>query len=415
MSIDGPAKPQGPEELTRRRTLHVKIKDLVRKKRQVTAEGPNSMRVAVIGLGGTGSAALRFLAQAGHEAIGYEQFRVGHTRGSSHGESRIIRYAYPDPLYTNLMGHAYPLWDDLERQAGQELFVRCGGLFIDREGSETLTQVVGALAGAGLPHDFLTAGETRERYPAFHLDGGEVSLWQPESGFLRASDCVRANIRLAVAAGAQLREDVRVMAIAARSQWGVLVSTEAREEIFERILVTAGPWIGKFLRDLHLPVTVTRQQVVYAGIARNAERFSSAQMPVWIDSGSPEFYYGIPADGRIPGIKLAMHRFGEEFDPDHADRPVSEAELAEAMAYARRRFPDISGDVTYSTACLYTVAPNEDFLIDAVPGIPGAHFISGCSGHGFKFTVLLGRIGADLLLGDADRWDLEAFRVTSSE
>ena len=71
------------------------------------------MNIAVIGLGGTGSAALRFLAAAGHKVTGYERFEIGHKRGSSHGNSRIIRYAYPDPLYTNLMTAAFPLWEEL--------------------------------------------------------------------------------------------------------------------------------------------------------------------------------------------------------------------------------------------------------------------------------------------------------------
>lgn len=365
-----------------------------------------------MGLGGTGGAALRFLAQARHRAVGYEQFRVGHARGSSHGESRIIRYAYPNPLYTNLMAHAYPLWEDLERQAGAELFVRCGGLFIDRADSETIAQVAGALAGAGLPHEILNASETQTRFPAFRLDTDEAGLWQPESGFLRASECVAANVRLAAEAGADIREEVRVRSVEANPGGGVAVVTDAGREIHDRVLITAGPWMGEMLRGLNLPLTVTRQQVVYVGIGGHAERFAPANMPVWIDSGSAESYYGFPSDGRVPGVKIAMHRFGEPFDPNRDDRPVSDAERDALISYARQRFPDLSSESPLSLACLYTVAPNEDFLIDAVPGIPGAHFVSGCSGHGFKFTVLLGRIAADLALGDAHRWDLAPFRLT---
>ena len=91
------------------------------------------MDVAVIGIGGTGSAALRFLAKAGHSATGFEQFTIGHTRGSSHGESRVIRYLYADPLYTALIQDAYPLWRDLERSCNERLLVKTGGIFLTRK------------------------------------------------------------------------------------------------------------------------------------------------------------------------------------------------------------------------------------------------------------------------------------------
>src|SRR5687768_13872058 len=111
------------------------------------------MKIAVIGVGGTGSVALRFLAQAGHEAIGFEQFTLGHANGSSHGESRIIRYTYPDALYTQLMADAYPLWDALENEADEELFVRCGGLYFGAQDSPKIVSTEQALCQNALPYE----------------------------------------------------------------------------------------------------------------------------------------------------------------------------------------------------------------------------------------------------------------------
>jgi len=371
------------------------------------------MKIAVIGLGGTGSAALRFLAQSGHEVVGYERFRVGHTQGSSHGESRIIRYAYPSVIYTNLMGHAYPLWDELENASGDELFVRCGGVFIDRPDSDMIGQVADSLESAELPHEILDPQEMERRFPVFRMDADEVALWQPESGFLRPSACVAANVRLAAVAGAHILEETLVTGIRAAGD-GVLVSTPDGDVFYDRALITAGPWMAELLQQMDLPLTVTRQQVAYVKIAGDPEAFAPENMPVWIDTGAPDFLYGFPTDGRIPGIKLAMHRFGEPFDPNRADRPVSIDEAAALVEYANRRFHGLEFSTTYDMSCLYTVAPNEDFIIDSVPDIPAAHFISGCSGHGFKFTVLLGRIGADLALGQAGKWDIEAFGISTS-
>src|SRR5687768_5240685 len=103
------------------------------------------MNVAVLGLGGVGTAAARFLAAAGHPVCGFEQFALDHDRGSSYGGSRIIRKVYPDALYAGLMEAAYPLWEALEREAGETLFLRCGGFFFGPEGHPEMVATEGAL------------------------------------------------------------------------------------------------------------------------------------------------------------------------------------------------------------------------------------------------------------------------------
>src|SRR5471032_1625153 len=111
------------------------------------------MKVAVIGAGGVGSAAARFLAGEGHEVLLLEQFTVDHDRGSSYGESRIIRRTYPDRFYTRLMDAAYPLWEELQREAGEELFVRTGGLFFGAAAHPQVTAVEDALQANGTPYE----------------------------------------------------------------------------------------------------------------------------------------------------------------------------------------------------------------------------------------------------------------------
>lgn len=367
------------------------------------------MRVAVIGIGGTGSAALRFLAQAGHETVGFEQFTVGHDRGSSHGDSRIIRYTYPDPLYTRLMADAYPLWDALEREANEELFVRCGGLFIGRPEHSDMAETARSLAENGLPYEMLSPKEVRERYPAFRLQPHERALFQQSSGFLRAGRCVLANARIARKRGAILHENAPVREIRQQKDQVVVATDTGIEEAFDRVIVTAGAWIGDLFRNLHLPLTVTRQQVVYLAVEEPMEAFEPQRFPIWVDVDT--WWYGFPLEGRYPGVKLACHQHGEAVHPDQVRREVDRSCVEDTARYARSRFHGVSDRMLHGVVCLYTSTPDEDFILDRAPGMEGVWLVSGCSGHGFKFTVLLGKIAADLATGEARADDLQRFSL----
>lgn len=350
------------------------------------------MKVAVVGVGGTGSAAARFLARMGHEVVAFEQFAIGHALGSSHGQSRIIRYTYADEVYTRMMGDAYPLWRELQEEAGEELLVRTGGVFFGGSNSPILTAAQAALDGNDVAYERLEAAEARRRFPALRLVETEAALYQPDMGYLRATACVQANVRLARALGADIREQTAVREMTHQGE-KVVVTTEAGEEhVCDRALVTAGPWMGRLFAGL--PLRVTRQQIVYLRPQEDTARdFEADRLPVWIDADAN--IYGFPSDGQIEGVKLASHNLGEQVNPEDARRPP-DASYADQMAgYAAVRFPGLTRQVTYAQTCLYTNTPDEDFIVDTAPNSPHIWLVSGCSGHGFKFTVLLGKLAAE--------------------
>lgn len=352
------------------------------------------MKVIIVGVGGAGSAAARFLARMGHEVVAFEQFIVGHAQGSSHGESRIIRYTYPDEVYTHMMGEAYPLWQELQAEAGEALLARTGGVFFGDKNSPLLASARAALEGNGVAHEMLDAAEARHRFPALHLTGAEAALYQPDMGYLRASACVQANVRMARALGADIREQTTVSAVMQRGGEAVVTTGDGEEHAADRVLVTAGPWMGRLLASLHLPLRVTHQQVVYLKPAPGAAQdFEADRLPVWIDADAN--IYGFPADGCIAGVKLASHNLGDPVDPDNARRPPDAAYADQMADYAAARFEGLTRQVTHAQACLYTNTPDEDFIVDAAPDMPHIWLVSGCSGHGFKFTVLLGKLAAE--------------------
>src|ERR1043166_5428429 len=83
--------------------------------------------VVVCGLGVMGGAALRALARRGVSTLGIERYALGHDRGSSHGETRIIRLGYfENPSYVPLVREAFVLWRELELAVGGNLLTITG-------------------------------------------------------------------------------------------------------------------------------------------------------------------------------------------------------------------------------------------------------------------------------------------------
>ncbi|HEX8703823.1 MAG TPA: N-methyl-L-tryptophan oxidase [Myxococcaceae bacterium] len=368
-------------------------------------------RVAVLGAGGVGSAAARFLAKEGHAVTVLEQFEPDHDRGSSYGTSRIIRKTYTDGFYTGLMGAAYPLWDELEREAGEPLFARTGGLFFGPTEHSELAAIRKALSDNGVPYEELDPAACARRFPRLRLLAGESGVFEREAGFLRASACVRANLRLAEAHGARLRTGVAVEALEPRPEGVRLVLAGGESLEFDRVIVAAGPWTARLLgRFVTLPFTVTRQVYCHFEPQPQAPIKDFGTLPVWIDFATD--FYGFPYDGQAPGVKVAWHHFGTPSDPNHVDRQIHEADREPLRRYCAEHLPELTPRTVLEKVCLYTVSPDKDFVVDHLPDEPRVTLVGGLSGHGFKFTVLLGRIASWMATDQRVPWNLSRFALS---
>ncbi|QRO01585.1 N-methyl-L-tryptophan oxidase [Archangium violaceum] len=367
-------------------------------------------RIAVLGAGGVGSAAARFLAREGHEVTVLEQFETDHDRGSSYGTSRIIRKTYTDGFYTALMGEAYPLWDELEREAGESLFARTGGLFFGPEDHPELAAVRRALKDNGVPFEELEPSTCARRFPRLQLLPGEAGVFEREAGFLRASACVRANLRLATAHGARVRSRTPVEGLEPRPG-GIRLTLAGGEALeIDRLVVTAGPWTARLLAPfVTLPFTVTRQVYCHFEPEAPLADFGAERFPVWIDLATN--FYGFPHDGQSPGVKVAWHMPGTPTDPDQVDWTLHEEDREPLRRYCAGHLPGLSSRTAYEKVCLYTMTPDSDFVVDHLPGEPRVTLVGGLSGHGFKFTVLLGRIAAWMATDRKVPWELSRFAL----
>ena len=369
-------------------------------------------RVAVIGLGAVGVGAAWDLARGGHQVVGLEQFELDHDRGGSYGGSRIYRHVYPDAFYSRLMIQAWRLWERLEKEAGQALAVRCGGLFFAPGDHPDLLAADAALTEAGVPHEMLDPAECARRHPALRLLPGERALFQSQAGALRASLCVRAMAREARRLGAQLVERTEVLAIEAAPGGVRIVVAGAASISADAAVVACGPWASRFLPSAAgRALNVTRQRYAqFLPEAGCSAEFLPRSLPVWIDFAT--MMYGFPELGEPAGVKVARHIAGPTVDPDAPAGEENEGWLEELQQFAGLRFPRLARRAVYQKTCLYEWSPDEDFILDLLPGLPGVAAVAGTSGHGFKFAPLLGAAAGRLCLGQDPGIDLARLRLS---
>jgi len=362
----------------------------------LTGSGSNA-DVAVVGLGAMGALSAWRLAARGATVIGFERFRPGHDRGSSHGDTRIFRTAYfESPEYVPLLHRAKRLWQELENESGAQLLTLTGGLAIGRPEGQLVTGVLASARQDNLPHKLLGAAEMDRLYPQHRLDAGEIAVWEEEAGFLRPERSIEAAATRAEDLGAQLMTETEVTAVKASGD-GVVIETSRGRYRAERALVTAGAWTSKLLPDLHLPLSVERQVAAWIA-AEDPTAFAPDRFPVFIrELAHGGFRYGFPTtDGR--SIKVGVHHEGSEADPDSIDRKVGEEDLKPLREFAEQYLRGVTTKVVDASVCMYTNTPDERFLATSPRDLPGVTVLSACSGHGFKFASVLGELVTELML-----------------
>jgi len=378
---------------------------------------PKRQKVIVIGCGGLGSAALYWLArQLGDQVLGLEQFALGHDSGGSQDHSRIIRLAQHQFAYAALAPDAYQTWHEVEQASNQQLVFKTGGLVIedaaerdpDKVGDRTIKGYIRAFETFGFEYTALDANELMQRWPQFKLQGHEKALFQADSGIVDAARANATHIALARAHGAQIREHTRVMALHPKGD-GVEVVTHDTTLWADRVVLAGGAWTNNLLAPLgtRVPLTVTQEQVTYYATPNLAD-FSPQRFPVFMWHGRDNFY-GFPIYGEV-ATKLGQHMGGppvtaesRNFEPD----PTRQARYRE---FLEARLPGFLGPERYTKTCLYTVPPDQDFVIDTLPDHPQIALTIG-AGHAFKFASLIGRILADLAIDGQTDYPIEAFAV----
>ncbi len=355
----------------------------------------------VLGLGAMGSAAAYHLAARGKRVLGLERFGAAHNLGSSHGDSRIIRQAYHENSnYVPLLRRAYELWERLERDAGVSIMRQTGGLMIGPPGSSVVEGAIASALQHGLAHEVLNAKELRTRFPVLRPRADETAMYEAVAGYLRPEAAIHAHLRLAETCGAELHFHEPVEQWTANASGdGVKVNTGRGCYEASRLIVAPGAWAAKLLSEMQLSFAVQRHAMCWFEPVADANGFEPDRFPIYIwDVDGRNVFYGFPATGRGEGVKAAMHSGGENCTADSVNRQVSDADVDEVRSHLETFIPALNGRLLRAATCLYTLTPDEHFVVTTHPIYPQVSVAAGFSGHGFKFSSVMGELLADLAI-----------------
>lgn len=351
----------------------------------------------VLGVGGVGSAALYELSRRGVNTLGIDRFPPGHDRGSSHGQTRIIRQAYFEhPDYVPLARLAFQRWRELEACSGQQLLRQTGLLQVGPPTGHVLQGVHTSATRHNLEVEELSQQEIEKRFPGLRVPPDLVGLYEVQAGYLRVEHCVETHVQEAQKLGAELKIGETVESVRPTGS-GVEVMTNVTRYTADMAVITAGPWAGDLLAELNLSLQVQRKASFWFPPLDNSYRVE-APCPAFLYELPEGVFYGIPQlDQR--GIKVAEHSGGRPTsDPLHVDRNLDPEELVKVQRFVGSCLPKLSTAYQEHAVCMYTMTPDEHFIVDRHPLASQIVIAAGLSGHGFKFTGVLGQALADLLL-----------------
>ncbi|HXR66663.1 MAG TPA: FAD-dependent oxidoreductase [Ktedonobacteraceae bacterium] len=354
------------------------------------------LQIVVIGAGIVGLSTAYSLLTEGMSSIRIlEQAVVNHARSTSASISRLLRFEYgTDAFYSRMVKLSLERWRELERRTQRTLYTPTGVLSLGKEGDGTRRELE-ITRSLGLTSERLSAQSCGQRFPQFETLNYEFLTYNPEGGILHASACLHALKRAVLDAGAEIAETSRVTHILHDNPHRqIRLRLSSGEEInADRVVVATGPWVHHLLSSLRLPVEMTRQYLLYfAGLPSST--FGVGVFPAFVERD----LYGFPIHKGSNGwLKAASHHFGRPVDPDAAtqiEEPVVEQTVHELYAL----LPTLrEAKLAHIEACMYDVSPDEDFILDSLPGDSRIVFATGLSGHGFKFGPLLGHMLSSLV------------------
>lgn len=301
------------------------------------------------------------------------------------------------------MFDAYELWATAENEAQTRVFTKTGGLDISHKDNKQIEQLIKSAQKYNVSTEVMTPIRVKEKFPSVTIPDDHIGVYSPDSGILNATKAVAMFHYLAKINGCTITDNTlvtNVYQVSGGAKVETIVETKNGTTFkCARCVVTVGAWTKKLLKNvgIDLPLRAIQTTVAYWPV-ENPSVYASAVFPVFINYSQDAFIYGFPAHEFPNMIKCCAH-FGPDVDPDSRDFLPGIVDLKATVApFIKRTFEGVAAVPEKTESCMYTWTPDEDFIIDELPGYAGIFVGCGFSGHGFKLAPIVGKILSELVM-----------------
>ncbi|XP_064618933.1 peroxisomal sarcosine oxidase-like [Lineus longissimus] len=370
----------------------------------------------VVGAGVIGSSTAYHLAKQGKRTLLLEQFFLPTTRGSSGGQSRIIRKSYNQPHYKQMLVDAYDMWKTIEDESGEELYVESGLLNLGRPDAQDVVEKRASLDLVKEPHEVLSNDQLKQRYPTLTYPDDFIGTLEYSGGILKGGKCVAVIQNLVKKYGGEIRDGTKMTELLQEKDT-IKVSTTAGDFHARKIIITAGPWAGKVSEALGLDLPITPMSIpVYYWKSKDPEQHTVKNgFPVIVHRSSEGIAYLVPSL-EYPGLcKVAINQNIPKYcDPDSRNSVSDQHDQYREVVvnYIRKYLPGLEDTPSIIEYCMYTKSKDVDFILDSHPQNKNILIATGFTGHGFKIAPSVGKLMAEMATDSKPSYDTTPFRIS---
>ncbi len=383
--------------------------------------------VIVVGLGAMGSATIYQLAKRGVHVLGIDQFTPPHKMGSTHGDTRVTRLATGEGVYyLPLVRRSHEIWRELEAETEEKLLYLNGGYVI--EPKENASQYHGSTGFVphtvqlaqqhGIAHEVRDGAMIREHLPMLQVSDAYHAYYEPTGGVVNPEAAVRAQLQMAKEYGGIIQTGERVTTYSFDTE-GVTVTSDKGTYHADKLVLTTGAWMSDFMPPSHQTPFKVYRQVFYWFEVDDLASFDVSTFPfiIWIGKTLEDYYCIYPVmDGSVPALKMMTEQYVDTTHPDLVQRDARPDEIEDMYnRFVTRKMKGVTANCIQATVCLYTVTPDENFLIDFHPHSERVLVASPCSGHGFKHSAAIGESLAQMAMTGKSEIDMSEFSFARFE